>query len=211
MAATGQKLRYDWYQTISDVSINVLVKADKRKECSVHFEQDKVVFNVMLTSDEKETIEFNVAEEIVPEASSYKELKSKVEIKLRKKVGINWSTLERKPGTEDKKEPKIIKNGTAEADPHHAYPSSSHYTRNWDKLVGDIKKEEEKEKPEGDAALNSLFQQIYSGGDDEVKKAMNKSFVESGGTVLSTNWGEVGNKKVEVKPPDGMEFKKYEM
>ncbi len=34
--------------------------------------------------------------------------------------------------------------------------------------------------------------------------------VESGGTVLSTNWGEVGEKKVDMKPPDGMEFKKYD-
>lgn len=34
--------------------------------------------------------------------------------------------------------------------------------------------------------------------------------VESGGTVLSTNWGEVGEKKVEMKPPDGMEWKKYD-
>lgn len=37
-----------------------------------------MVFNVTLTNNDKETIEFNVAEEIVPEASSYKELKSKV-------------------------------------------------------------------------------------------------------------------------------------
>lgn len=35
--------------------------------------------------------------------------------------------------------------------------------------------------------------------------------VESGGTVLSTNWKEVGDKKVEMKAPDGMEYKKYEM
>lgn len=34
--------------------------------------------------------------------------------------------------------------------------------------------------------------------------------MESGGTVLSTNWEEVGSKRVEVKPPDGMEFKKWE-
>lgn len=60
------------------------------------------------------------------------------------------------------------------------YPSSSHYTRNWDKLVGDIKEEEKSEKLEGDAALNKLFQQIYSDGSDEVKRAMNKSFVSNG-------------------------------
>lgn len=65
------------------------------------------------------------------------------------------------------------------SDTQHLYPSSSHYTRNWDKLVVEIKEEEKNEKLEGDAALNKLFQQIYSDGTDEVKRAMNKSFVSS--------------------------------
>lgn len=34
--------------------------------------------------------------------------------------------------------------------------------------------------------------------------------VESNGTVLSTNWKEVGSKKVEGSPPDGMEMRKWE-
>jgi suppressor of G2 allele of SKP1 len=34
--------------------------------------------------------------------------------------------------------------------------------------------------------------------------------VESGGTVLSTNWSEIGAKKLEVKPPDGMEWKSWD-
>jgi len=38
---------------------------------------------------------------------------------------------------------------------------------------------------------------------------MNKSFVESGGTVLSTNWGDVGNRNVEGTPPSGLEMKKW--
>ena len=32
---------------------------------------------------------------------------------------------------------------------------------------------------------------------------------ESGGTVLSTNWNEIGNKDTTVKAPDGMEYKKW--
>ena len=38
---------------------------------------------------------------------------------------------------------------------------------------------------------------------------MNKSFQESNGTVLSTNWGEIGAKETEMQCPDGMEYKKY--
>lgn len=34
--------------------------------------------------------------------------------------------------------------------------------------------------------------------------------VESNGTVLSTDWKDVGSKKIEGSPPDGMEMKKWE-
>ena len=57
------------------------------------------------------------------------------------------------------------------------YPTSSQHGRDWNKLEQEVKEEEKNEKLEGDAALNKLFQQIYSDGTDEVKKAMMKSFV----------------------------------
>jgi suppressor of G2 allele of SKP1 len=39
---------------------------------------------------------------------------------------------------------------------------------------------------------------------------MIKSFTESGGTCLSTNWDEIGSKTVPVTPPDGVVAKKFE-
>jgi suppressor of G2 allele of SKP1 len=38
---------------------------------------------------------------------------------------------------------------------------------------------------------------------------MMKSYQESGGTVLSTDWSNVGSKTIVPEPPEGMEAKKY--
>ncbi|NXI53736.1 SGT1 protein, partial [Chloroceryle aenea] len=194
-------LRYDWYQTESQVIVTIMIKNAQKDDVSVQFSEKEMNASVRLPSGEDYNLRLVLLHSIVPGQSTFKVLSTKIEIKMKKPEAVRWEKLE---GQGDS--PKL-KQFTP--DTQHLYPSSSHYTRNWDKLVVEIKEEEKNEKLEGDAALNKLFQQIYSDGTDEVKRAMNKSFMESGGTVLSTNWSDVGKRKVEVNPPDDMEWKKF--
>lgn len=77
--------------------------------------------------------------------------------------------------------------------------------KNWDAIIDEYEKEEEKEQ-----GVNELFKQIYQSGSEDVRRAMNKSYQESGGTVLSTNWTDVAEKKVEPKPPSANDDKPTE-
>ncbi|KAJ8255592.1 hypothetical protein COCON_G00194560 [Conger conger] len=195
---TAPQVKHDWYQTESHVIVTVMVKNVKKEEVSVKFEEKELSAAVKLPSGEDWHLKIPLLHPVVAQQSTFKVLSTKVEIKMKKTEALRWEKLEGE-GTLPN-----VKHFTP-----NQYPSSSHCTRNWDKVVGDIKEEEKNEKLEGDAALNKLFQQIYSDGSDEVKRAMNKSFMESGGTVLSTNWMDVGKRTVEVSPPDDGEFKKF--
>ncbi|KAH3830620.1 protein SGT1 homolog isoform X2 [Dreissena polymorpha] len=195
-------IRHDWYQTPTHVIVNIFYKNCKQEDASIDIQDRLLQADLVLPDREPYQLKFSpLAHPIDPSASSYKILKTKIEVKMKKREGLQWKVLE----SEDEEAALTLHPAT---DPQ-AYPTSAHYTRNWDKLSKQAEEEEKKDKKEGDAALNELFQQIYKDGTDETKKAMMKSFYESGGTVLSTNWGEIGKAKTEVKPPDGMEFKKW--
>jgi suppressor of G2 allele of SKP1 len=84
--------------------------------------------------------------------------------------------------------------------------------KDWDMIAQNVDEELAQDKPEGDAAMQQLFQQIYAQANDDTKRAMIKSYQTSGGTVLSTNWQEVAQKDYETErtAPDGQEWKTWE-
>ncbi|XP_030376196.1 protein SGT1 homolog [Scaptodrosophila lebanonensis] len=175
-------VRHDWYQSESKVVITVLLKNATEKNYAVKIGPKQI----HMTADGYE-LTLSLLHPIVVERSSHKAFPSKVEITLAKETGERWQSLEQKP---------ILVAPTIQ-------------TKNWDRLLNEEEKAEEKDA-KGEEALNQLFKKIYSSSSPEVQKAMNKSFSESGGTVLSTNWSEVSKEKVTVKPPEGTEFREWE-
>lgn len=201
------KAKHDWYQTETQIVITILAKNTKQEDIKVEFGEETLHVSTVLPDGSDYDLNLSLSYPVVPAQSTYKVIPSKIEVKLKKRDGIRWTSLEK-----DKSAPVVpqpMPEVVLNAGPPK-YPSSASKATDWDQVVGDIAKEENEEKPEGEAALNALFQKIYSQGSDEVKRAMNKSFQESGGTVLSTNWNEVAREKVEVKAPDGMEWRKWE-
>jgi len=197
------KVSHDWYQTETQVVVEVRIKKLKADECKIEIGETSLSVTAPLPTGSDYSLELDLAHPVVPNQSGYKVLSTKIEVKLRKAEGVRWAALEGDgsaplPGGS-------VPQAAAQAGVKAPYASG----RDWAKIEKTLAAEAE-EKKEGEAALNEMFQKIYGDANDDVKRAMNKSFQESGGTVLSTNWADIGKEKTEVKPPDGMEWRKYD-
>ncbi|KAM0393705.1 hypothetical protein ACHAQC_005429 [Fusarium culmorum] len=90
---------------------------------------------------------------------------------------------------------------TSEASSKHP-TSSKAEKKNWDNIGDDIDSDSEKD-------VNVFFKKLFKGATPEQQRAMMKSFTESNGTSLSTDWDDVKDRKVETVPPEGVEAKKW--
>ena len=211
--------KHQWYQSQTHVTIEVLARDVRASEAEFAATEDSATVTIR-----REPRNGNAAETppyalrlrlfggIHPADSKLTVGIAKVELRLRKSEAIQWSDLTAEAREKTKATQPLNFSDASMSRP--AYPSSkaaqTKRPTDWDKLEAELDAEEE-EAPTGDAALNKLFQDIYGKADEETRRAMNKSFQESGGTVLSTNWAEIGSKTTEAQPPEGMESRKYEM
>ncbi|KAK5137696.1 hypothetical protein LTR08_007267 [Meristemomyces frigidus] len=164
---------------------------------------------------------------------------TKVEIVLVKAMsGQKWSALESnepvlaaKSGAEEEdgkddadaiKRAILAPSGPTTKPTGPLYPTSSKSgPKDWDKISSDLSKADSASKPghkpghreddddEGGDASNDFFKKLFKDATPEVQRAMMKSYTESNGTALSTNWDEVKKGPVETSPPDGMEARKW--
>lgn len=96
-----------------------------------------------------------------------------------------------------------VNDGTAPVAKPPAYPTSSRTgPKDWEHLGDD-------EEDEGKDNMDHFFKKLYADATPEQQRAMSKSFQESNGTTLSTDWNDVGNRTVATNPPSGVEAKKW--
>ncbi|KAI8106372.1 hypothetical protein M9435_000917 [Picochlorum sp. BPE23] len=164
--------RHSWFQSNAIVEVDIMAKGIPESQVSVEFSPQSLH---IVISDGYDTT-FDLYDEINPSESSYTVLKTKVEIRLVKKMaGVQWPRLEQVTSEEEQ----------------------THDRKDWDTIEREIRGDEEEDN-QGDDVMG-FFKKIFADADDDTKKAMMKSYQESGGTALSTNWADVSSKDYKNK------------
>ena len=123
--------------------------------------------------------------------TSYKVYGTKLALNLVKNSKKLWTDIKRLEGEQDTELSLFPKDELSDQTKSAAYPTSSSKKIDWSKFEVD-----DDEDAEGDGP-DAFFKKLYEGADENARRAMMKSFIESNGTTLSTDWGEVGNKTIE--------------
>lgn len=205
LTISGRKpVKREWYQSSSHVFITLFAKDVTQDSLKVDFKETELCLAFPLPGTEGEEYQMDLVlfDAIDVAASKVEVGKMKIEISLAKKtLGVQWKDLEK------------VEEEVSYVPAQPAYPTSNKAKKDWSQIDKDIEEELKGDKGGGDEALNTLFKQIYDRADEDTRRAMNKSFQTSGGTVLSTNWGEVARADYEDKDrptaPDGQEWRDW--
>jgi len=193
--------RHEFYETDQRVTISIFDKGANPDEVSVKFTSQTLNYE----HGEKKLVLDPLTGEIDPDASEYTVGKVKIEVRLAKKTPGRWVRLVRAPD-----EPaQIVPGGAA---PGSNSSTARKPNKNWEAVSdGILKTEKEKTMADDPNAIdsNNAFADLFANVDDDAKRAIMKSYTESGGTTLSTDWKDVSKGPVTVKPPEGQEWRKW--
>ena len=215
--------KYQYYQNDKFMTIAILESNVQQDDIRVTFATKRLT--VILN---KQGVDFTVIygklfDKVNTEKCKVVIKDDRVLVKLRKVDPHDWHELFSKALYDDddkdedddtatSKKPVPVAEDEIPVVPKTTVPRPYASNRDWDAIERNLKEQEKQEKPQGEEAMNALFQQIYAKSDPETRRAMVKSFQTSGGTVLSTNWAEVKDKDYEKEreAPKGMEWKTWE-
>lgn len=159
--------------TFSDLGEFVIVTFDtpvESKKCECITNINKMEINIPISKTKDYSNNFILFDEVENNPEIYN-ASEKLVIKLKKKKNQHWTQFEKyKTNSKD---------------------SFSKKDSTFDHIV---KSREDIEKIEKKDDINFFFQDVFSGGDEDSKRAMMKSYQESNGTCLSTDWKESKNK-----------------
>ncbi|CEP03844.1 unnamed protein product (mitochondrion) [Plasmodiophora brassicae] len=193
----AQKARDSFYDKPDVATYVILAKDLKPEDVSVDLKEDAAEVKITFADGSKMHKLIHLFATIVPGQSKFELNRYKLQLIMKKATPGSW--------------PRVQHDVNSDSNLIALYPTSSKKKQDWGSIERQVIEEEEKETPDGDAALNKLFQQIYRNASDETKRAMIKSYQTSGGTVLSTNWEEVKDKDYEekIEAPTGMEVHRW--
>ena len=226
----ADKIRHEWYQNSENIYFTLLAKGVPKDKAQVDIQERalSISFPLATGSSYDLTLEPLIAA-VRPEKCITRVMGTKVEIILVKATpGQKWSTLESKEamttdstaaGASENDDVKRAVSTSNSNSTGPAYPTSSKSgPKDWDAIARSSKstaKEdggtsvEDDDDYEGGDEANHFFKKLFKGASPEAQRAMMKSYTESNGTALSTDWSEVSKGKVETVPPDGMEAKEW--
>lgn len=209
-ATPKDKIREEWYQSNQTVSITVFAKGVPKDKAEVVIAEGEL--EVHFPTSGSSSYDYTVSPlfaKIDPSKSSFRVTPHKIEITLHKVAqGLKWATI---TGTEPiiPSEPTsssatALSSAIKVEEKAPVYPTSSRTgPKNWDSIGNTSKDDEE-------TGVDDFFKVLYKNADDDTKKAMMKSYQESNGTSLSTDWSSVSKGTVETMPPEGLVAKKWE-
>ena len=187
----ASRVKESWFQTRSAVTITLFAKSLSKEAVSASVsssQSDVLSARLQLPDGSVFERQWSLFAPLQPASLRLDITPYRVEVIAAKQHDEEWPGL--LASDRKKVEGVVTRDNVLRAEAVSSYPTSSKKKVEWSEVESAASKAEEDDKPQGDAALQKLFQTIYKDANEDTRRAMIKSFQTSGGTVLSTNWSQ---------------------